>query len=715
MSAAQDPSQGQLAATAADLERAVQANPDDWQARHRLGVALARQGRLAEAAEQFRQALRVNGQAAEVQADLGQVLARRGETAEAVAAFRDAIRLRPAVAELHFHLGAALARQRQMREAAAAYEEALRLKPDFPEAHHAYGTLLLELGRPDPAIEHFHRVLATHPQAAAVHANLGVALASKGRMEEAIDSYRQAVRLNPNSPLAYNNLGEGLRHLGRLDEAVTNFNRALGLKPDFAEAHNNLAIVLRYQGKVDEALGHFQEAIHLNPSYVEAHVNRAFVWLAAGDYAHGWPEYEWRWKSKALPARPFTQPRWDGSPLQGRTILVHAEQGLGDTVQFIRYAPLVKERGGQVIVECQDVLIPLLSTCPGIDRLVALGGPLPDFDLHAPLLSLPHVFGTTVETIPAQVPYLFPDPARRERWRPRLEGPRGYKVGIVWQGGLKYAGHRRRSIALAHFAHLARVPGVRLFALQKGPGREQLTDFAARHPITDLGAELDESGGAFMDTAAVMQDLDLVVTTDTALAHVAGAVAVPVWVALPVGADFRWMLDRSDSPWYPTMRLFRQPAWGDWDAVFRHIAEELGRAIQDRTSGGAVRVAVSPGELIDKITILQIKTERITDVAKRANVEVELATLRESQRQLARGGETLRELTAELKRVNETLWDVEDEIRKCERDGNFGPRFVKLARAVYHENDRRAALKRQINELLGSRLVEEKQYVPYAR
>jgi Flp pilus assembly protein TadD len=667
--------------TVADLERAVQLNPEDWQARQRLGAAYARQGRPAEAAGHLREALRLN----------------------------------PASADMQAQLGAILTQQRKFAEAVPAFEEALRLRPDFAEARHSYGTALLEMGKLEPAIGHFRHVLASHPNAAAVHSNLGVALATLGRFEEAIDCYRRAVQLNPSSPLSYNNLGEGLRNLGRLEEAVGNFRRALQLRPQFAEAHNNLGIALRYLGRTEEALASFHESIRLKPEYPEAHVNLAFVYLATGQFEPGWREYEWRWKSKALPPRPFPQPRWDGSPLGGRTILLHAEQGLGDTIQFVRYAPMVKERGGRVIVETQDVLIPLLSGCPGIDQLVAQGGPLPAFDCHAPLMSLPGIFGTTLANIPARIPYLACDQERRQRWQPRLRAEPGFRIGIAWHGGPKYAGNRRRSFALAHFAHLARVPGVRLFSLQKGLGREQLEALNGQFPVIDLGAEVDETGGAFMDTAAVLQDLDLVVTVDSSLAHVAGALGVPVWVALGMGPDFRWLLGREDSPWYPTMRLFRQTGWGDWDDLFRRIAREVEQLLSRKSAGSSVWVQISPGELIDKITILEIKKARLTDPGKRKNVETELATLRAAQGQLGGTRDRLPALTKELKQVNERLWEIEDEIRLCERAGDFGKRFIALARAVYHENDRRAELKRQINELLGSRLIEEKQYCEYKR
>jgi hypothetical protein len=288
----------------------------------------------------------------------------------------------------------------------------------------------------------------------------------------------------------------------------------------------------------------------------------------------GWTDYEWRFKCKrfgSLP--PFHAPLWDGSPLEGRTILIHAEGGLGDTLQFIRYAPLVHRRGGRVILVCQPPLVRLLSLSRGlgVERLLAQGDPLPEYDVHASLLSLPGLLGTTLESVPTDVPYLDAEPQLVESWRRRLGSYPGFKVGIAWQGNPKHCGDRFRSSPLVQFAPVARVPGVHLLSLQKGAGREQLPALQGRFPVTDLGSHL----GDFLDTAAVMKSLDLVISVDTAIAHMAGALGIPVWVALPFAPDWRWLLDREDSPWYPTMRLLRQtrPSW--WEDVFHRIAEAL--------------------------------------------------------------------------------------------------------------------------------------------
>jgi Glycosyltransferase family 9 (heptosyltransferase) len=311
-------------------------------------------------------------------------------------------------------------------------------------------------------------------------------------------------------------------------------------------------------------------------------VNRALLWLMQGNWTDGWREYEWRLQTKEYRQHALAGPRWDGAPLAGRTIILVAERGLGDTIQFVRYAPLVRERGGRVIVLCQGALQPLLAGAPGIDQLAADDRPLPAFHVHARLHSLPAIFQTTLKTVPAAVPHLEADTALANHWSQELAAYAGYKIGIAWQGSRKFAGDRERSIPLAHFKPLAEVRGVQLVSLQKGPGSEQLRDLGGKFPIIDLGGRLDVSSGAFMDTAAVMKSLDLVVTSDTAIAHLAGALGVPVWVALSSSPDWRWMMERSDSPWYPSMVLFRQHRRGDWGEVFERIARAAKERINAR-------------------------------------------------------------------------------------------------------------------------------------
>jgi hypothetical protein len=391
---------------------------------------------------------------------------------------------------------------------------------------------------------------------------------------------------------------------------------------------------------------------------------------------------------------------------------LHAEQGFGDTIHFVRYARLVKERGGRVVVGCPKALVPLVATCPGIDEAVASISSSFPFDVQAPLLSLPGILRTTLDTIPAQVPYLFPDATLVKRWQQELGSLAGFKVGIAWHGNPTHENDRHRSIPLDKFAPLARVPNIRLLSLQKGPGAEQVPALAGRFEVISLGP-LQEASWTFMDTAAVMMNLDLVLCVDTAPAHLAGALGRPVWVLLPAAPDWRWLLGRDDSPWYPTMRLFRQSQLGDWDEVLQRVAQALHQTCGDIPPVQPIRVEIAPGELIDKITILEIKSERISDAAKLQNVRKELADLVAVRERALTTLPELTRLTAELKAINEALWQIEDDLRECERRQDFGADFIALARSVYQHNDRRAAVKRRINDLCGSRIIEEKSYRPY--
>jgi Flp pilus assembly protein TadD len=514
----------------------------------------------------------------------------------------------------------------RLAEAERLYQEVLRVDPRHANALHLLGLVYHQQGQHDAAIGYVRRAIDVQPRSELFWENLGAVYHALGRYREAADAAGQLLQLNPNNGKAYFNLGCALRDLGDLDGAGTQFRRATEINPSFAdaffqlgntlnrlgepaEASNCLGVALHAKGKLDEAAGHFRNAVKLNPRYAEAYKNLGIVLvelgeqdeatgcfrkalevapndadahihlgvrlLQLGDFEAGWAHYEWRCRSQnpAFKPRNFSAPLWDGRPLGGKTLLMHAEQGLGDTLQFVRYAPLVRRRDGRVVLGSQKPLRILLSGCPGIDQVVVDGEQWPPFDCHVPLLSLPHLLGTQADNFPADVPYLFAREDLIRLWQGRLGDCPGFKVGICWQGDPRHRDDRRRSFTLSHFAALAEIPDVDLISLQKGTGTEQLA--AVRFPVKALGPDFDEGNGPFMDTAAVMKNLDLVVTSDTAVAHLAGALGVPVWVALAKAADWRWQLDREDSPWYPTMRLFRQEQAGDWGLVFQRIAGAL--------------------------------------------------------------------------------------------------------------------------------------------
>jgi tetratricopeptide (TPR) repeat protein len=554
-----------------------------------LGDAYRALGRTADAVSCYRRALELKPDLADARNKLDAALKDQAKPDGAVACCRRAPGPQPDSAESQNGLGIALKNQGNLDGAVACYRRALDLNPAYAEAHNNLANALKDQGKADEAVACYRRALELKPDYAEIHNNLGAALKDQGRLDEAVACCRRAVELKPDFADAHNNLGAALRNLGNLDGALACYRRALELKPDYAAAHNNLGNVLKDQGNLDATAACYRRALELKPDYADCHLHLAMVQLLAGDFAHGWAGYEWRLNTKQCPRRNFSQPCWDGRPLEGRAILLHAEQGLGDAIQFVRYAALVKQRGGLVTLECPRPLLSLLATCLGMDRLVGQGDALPAFDVQAPLPSLPGIFHTALHDIPAAIPYLFAASALAERWRRELGPIAGFRIGIVWQGNPTHPNDRHRSIPLACFEPLARCSGVQLLSLQKGAGVEQLQQVAERFPVAELGSRLND----FMDTAAVMMNLDLVITCDTSVAHLAGALGVPVWVALPFIADWRWMLDRSDSPWYPTMRLFRQESRGDWQGVFRRLAVALG----ERLAGRAMRpVEKSQGE-----------------------------------------------------------------------------------------------------------------------
>ncbi len=451
---------------------------------------------------------------------------------------------------------------------AELFNEALRIHKsgDLPQAERLYRQIIQLDPTHAPAF-HFFGVLAHQ----------------LGNHQAAVSLLRAALRLNPNNPEAYNVLGIAFASEGQMNPAIESFRQALRLNPNHAEIIGNLGNALVIQGELEEATACFDNALRIEPKNGKTRFHRALLHLLHGDYAAGWPGYEWRWLQREQQPRAFAKARWNGGPLNGQTLLVHAEQGFGDTIQFVRYLPLLQKLGigGRVLFECQPELTELLKTVEGIGQVISRDEPLPPFDRHVPLLSLPGIFGTNSATIPAAVPYLRADPERVHFWQDEMRQatrrqPAGVdtklNIGIAWQGNPTFRGDKTRSIPLSCFEKLAATPGIRLISLQKGDaGTEQLRSLTNQFPVLDLSDRL----ATFNDTAAVMMNLDLVISSCTVIPHLAGALGIPVWTVLQFVPDWRWQLERHDSPWYPTMRLFRQSKPGDWENVFERIAAEV--------------------------------------------------------------------------------------------------------------------------------------------
>lgn len=464
-------------------------------------------------------------------------------------------------------------------------EIALKIKPNYPEALGNLGNALKNKGQLDEAIAAYRRAIALRPNYPEAWSNLGSALNGKGHHDEAIAAHRRAIALNPNTPVAHYNLGNVLKDKGQLDEAIAAYRQAIRLRANYPDAHFNLGAAMGDKGQLVEAIEEYRRAIALDPNYAEAHWNLALALLARGEFIEGFKEHQWRWDCPGLPGRRnFAQPQWDGFPLEGRTILLHAEQGFGDTLQFIRYAPLVAARGATVIVGSVPELHRLLQRTRGVARWLASGEALPPFDAHCPLMSLPLAMGTTLETIPQSVPYVFADAQAVAVWREKLAGDTDQlKVGLAWAGSPAHANDRNRSLSLAALAPLGQVRGVSFYSLQKGDPAHQAKNPPPGLELIDRTEELQD----FADTAALIANLDLVISVDSAVAHLAGAMGKPVWTLLPFTTDWRWLLEREDTPWYPSMRLFRQMGRGEWASVIERVVEALRSRIQDATGCSA--------------------------------------------------------------------------------------------------------------------------------
>jgi len=457
--------------------------------------------------------------------------------------------------------------------------KALQISPADPDAYYNLGNAFFEKGQIDEVITCYQRALQLDPGFVEAYHNLGNALAEKGQLDEAITCYQKALQLNPNYAEAYNNLGYALYlKQGQLDEAITCYQKALQLKPDYAEAYNNLGLAIQEKGQLDEAITCYQKAIQIDPNCIEAHWNMALALLLSGNFKQGWKKFEWRWKLEDNYQRTFSQPLWDGSNITGYTILLHAEQGFGDTIQFIRYAPMVAQRGTKVIIECKKELTSLLHNVEGIQYVIAYGEQLPDFDVHCPLLSLPLVFNTTLESIPSKIPYITADSMLVQKWQNRVQHDNSkLKIGLAWDVGHREDKLHYRSCPLELFSPLTQRDDITFYSLQKGAAGEQAKNPPQGIKLIDYTEEIHD----FSDTAAFIENLDLIISVDTAVVHLAGALGKSVWTLVPFAPDWRWMLTREDSPWYPTMRLFRQSSPGDWEPVIASIEKELSEFISN--------------------------------------------------------------------------------------------------------------------------------------
>lgn len=604
---------GRLSDAGVCYRRALELDPELAEVHLNLGLLEQLAGHLEEAVVAFERAATLKPELAEAWSNLGNVLQTQGKLAEAEEHLLRAVALKPTFAEALYNLGNVFLEQDKLTDAGRAYEKAIELKPELASAWSNLGNVRQKQARLPEAELCQRRALMLNPLSAGEHYNLGSVLALEQKNEEAEAELKEALRLDPRLTKArnnlgsvyrtlerpaeaveqfaqipkgdpefagaYNNMGLALLSLGRHEEAEQAVRETLALQPDLAEAWCNLGVVFHAQNRLDEALTCYRRAQELKPDLAKVRMNLGLIELVRGHFAEGWKQYEWRWENAPMVDRGFPQPQWRGEALHGARILLHAEQGYGDTLQFLRYVPMVRAAGGTVLLEVQDRAVRLAQELEGVAEVIRMGDPLPAFDWHCPLLSLPTAFRTTLENIPAQTPYLYvPEEARRKMAANVNWEPGKLRVGLQWAGNPTFRNDRFRfrSVPLAELAPLLGVEDVAFYSLQVGAPVEELRDFSSQ--ITDLSSLTAD----LADTAAAIEHLDLVIAVDTSVVHLAGGLAAPTWLLLPQTPDWRWLLEREDSPWYPEMRLFRQQEPGEWAPAIERVRQALEALAKER-------------------------------------------------------------------------------------------------------------------------------------
>jgi tetratricopeptide (TPR) repeat protein len=563
---------GEHESALANYELALTIHPHHAEALSNRGNTLKALKRLEDALESYDRALALQPDYVLALTNRGAVLFDLKRYDQALESYNRALAIRPDHADAFYNRAGVLHALKRYDQAVANYDRAIVGRPEFAAAYANRGNSLNELHRFEEALESFDRALVLQSTLFEALCSRGNTLNKLHRFDDALASYERALTLNPDHAPSHYNRGTTLHEMRRYPEALESYDRALASQPNYPDALSNRGATLYELKRHPEALESYDRALALQADYPEAHWNAASLRLLTGDFKRGWGEYEWRWKyeTMALAKRDFAQPLWRGQEIQGKTILLHAEQGLGDTIQFCRYSSLVAARGGRVILEVDKRLHDLMASLAGVTQLISAGDPLPEFDLHCPLLSLPLAFDTQLHSIPSKIPYLRPPTAKLEEWTRRLEKMQGCRVGLVWAGNAAHHRDQIRSIDFSILAPLLKT-GARFVSLQKDVRAKDAGMLNARPDIDQYPDTLVD----FSDTAALISNLDLVISVDTSVVHLAGALGRPVWVLLPYLPDWRWLLDRDTSPWYPTARLFRQDDRRNWESVITCVREAL--------------------------------------------------------------------------------------------------------------------------------------------
>ncbi len=506
---------------------------------------------------------------------------------EAIAFYKQALALNPTCAQIFFNLGQALYHAKKYSEALYAYKKTVQHKKDHYRAYVQIGKVMMDVKQTKDAIEPLKQSLILEPNNPDARLLLSKAYSENNRFDDSIKTIVEGLRLEPGHINMTFELGNIYNTVNRLDESLEIYKALDRLLPNNPSILYNIAFTYKKLGDLPTSLPYYNQVLELEPNHSEALFSRGLAYLVIGDFERGWHGYEWRYSRPSQGSlRSYNEPRWDGSDLNGKTILIHAEQGLGDTFQFIRYAKLIKEKNGTVIVAVQKPLVTLMKRCKGVDQVISLDDTPPHFDVHSPMLSLPYVMKTRIDTVPNEIPYIHTDEKLVAEWKEKLAADKNFKIGICWQGNDNYATPllrttvAQKSVHPKEFEPICSVPGVSIYSLQKMTGTDQLKEIPSSMHIKTFDGDFDQSHGRFMDTAAVIRNLDLVITVDTSISHLASGLGTPTWILLPNPADWRWMIDRNDSPWYPQVtRLFKQPTPGDWKSMICEVADELKKHI----------------------------------------------------------------------------------------------------------------------------------------
>lgn len=568
---------GEFSEAKSHLIQAHSVSPDHLDTLLHLAGTCQKLKQAAEAETFFSKAVSLDPRDIEARMELAGFLFAEERFLDAAAVYRDVIRDNPTLAQAQYSLGCCYEQMKRPADAKRHYFESIRLDSALPEACVNLGNILFSEEKYSESLQQLSKAIELKPSLANAYLNLGRVLSAQNNFQEAIQVQLKGLEFDANNAVAHSNLAYHYFNVGNLESALQSAREAIELNPDYDEAYINLGAIHGGLAKPREALAAYNTAIAINPNSADAHFGKALILLLTGDFENGWQEYEWRWKLKNFAKKnghAFDKPLWDGASRPDKTLLIHAEQGMGDTIHFSRYIQLAARHFKHVALLCPKPLKNLFTNDPNIETVVANGEPLPLFDFHAPMLSLPLFLETRLSSIPATVPYMIPDERKVEQWRETINAripDADLKVGIVWAGGATYKGDKQRSCTFEQFVSLGKIPGTSFVSLQKGLPAKQAEAPPEWMKFIDMGPQLND----FSDTAALIDKLDLVISVDTAVAHLAGAMNKPVWTLIPFSPDFRWLMDRDDSPWYPSMRLFRQRDSAGWAEVFERIEQEL--------------------------------------------------------------------------------------------------------------------------------------------